>query len=83
MKRIKKFIVLITLTLFIIGIFSTGCTKYASQEQLKALKEACDAATAAEKRIDALKAEKAQLEKEIAPKKEALDKIKKEIDVIR
>jgi cell division protein FtsB len=83
MKRIKKFIVLITLTLFIIGIFSTGCTKYASQEQLKALKEACDAATAAEKRIEALKAEKAQLEKEIAPKNEALNKIKKETDAIR
>lgn len=83
MKRIKKFIVLATLTLFIGGIFSTGCTKYASQEQLKALKEACDAATAAEKRIDALKSEKAQLEKEIAPKKAALDKIKKETDAIR
>jgi peptidoglycan hydrolase CwlO-like protein len=83
MKRIKKFIVLIILTLFIIGIFSTGCTKYASQEQLKALKEACDAATAAEKRIEALKTEKAQLEKQIPPKKEELDRIKKETDYIR
>ena len=83
MKKIKKFIVIAALALFIGGIFSTGCTKYASQEQLKALREACDAATAAEQRIETLKTEKAQLEKQIPPKKEELDRIKKETDYIR
>lgn len=83
MKKIKKFIVITILTLFIGGIFSTGCTKYASQEQLKALKEACDAATAAEQRVEALKTEKAQIEKQISPKQAELDKIKKELDYIR
>ena len=79
MKKIKVLI----LALFIIGIFSSSCVRYASQEQLNALEKACDAATAAEKRVEELKAEKAQLEKDIAAKNQVLDKLTRDRDAIR
>ena len=83
MKKIRRFIALLILTLFLAGIFATGCTRYASQEQLRALEDACNAATAAEKRIEELKAEKAQLEREIAVKKQELEKLTIDRDAVR
>ncbi len=83
MKKIKKFVGILTLTLFLAGIFTTGCTRYASQEQMNALKDACDAATAAEKRIEELKSEKAQLERDIAAKEEELAKLTRDRDAVR
>lgn len=83
MRKIKRFIVPLVLILFLAGIFSTGCTKYASEEQLKALQDACDAATAAEKRIEVLKTEKAQLEKDLAVKEQELEKFTKDRDAVR
>jgi len=84
MKNIKRFISLLILILFLVGMFSTtGCTKYASQEQLKALEDAKNAALAAEKRVEELKVEKAQLEKDIAVKKQELQKLTRDRDAVR
>jgi len=84
MKNIKRFISLLILILFLVGMLSsTGCTRYASQEQLKALEDACNAATAAEKRIEALKTEKSQLEKDIAAKRQELNKLTRDRDAVR
>ena len=79
MKKIK----VLVLTLFLIGIFASSCTRYASQEQLQALEKACDAATAAEKRVEELKAEKSQLGRDIAAKQEVLDKLTRDRDAIK
>ena len=62
---------------------TTGCTKYASQEQLKALEDAKNAALSAEKRVEELKVEKAQLEKDIAVKKQELQKLTRDRDAVR
>jgi len=84
MKNIKRFISLLILILFLVGMFSTtGCTKYASEEQLKALEDAKNAALAAEKRVEELKVEKAQLEKDIAVKKQELQKLTRDRDAVR
>lgn len=84
MKNIKRFISLLILILFLVGMFSTtGCTKYASQEQLKALEDAKNAALSAEKRVEELKVEKAQLEKDIAVKKQELQKLTRDRDAVR
>ena len=83
MEKIKKFIGILTLTLFLAGIFSSGCARYASQDQMDSLKKACDAATAAEKRVEELKAEKAQLEKDIAVKEQQLGKITRDRDAVK
>ncbi len=83
MSKIKKFIGVITLLLFLAGLLSTGCTRYASQEQMSALKKACDAATAAEQRIEELKSEKAQLGRDIAAKEEVLGKLTRDRDAVK
>ena len=84
MKNIKRFISLLILVLFLVGMLSsTGCTRYASQEQLKALEDACNAATAAEKRIETLKTEKAQLERDLAVKEQELEKLTRDRDAVR
>ena len=83
MSKIRKFIGVITLTLFLAGLLSTGCTRYATQEQMSALKKACDAAAAAEKRIEELKSVKAQLDRDIAPKEETLRKLTIDRDAVK
>jgi len=84
MKNIKRFISLLILVLFLVGMLSsTGCTKYASEDQLKALEDAKNAALSAERRVEELKAEKAQLEKDIAAKRQELRKLTRDRDAVR
>ncbi len=83
MKKLKKSLSVVCLTLFIVGIMSTGCTKYASQEQLKALEDCNKANVEAEKKIAALKNEKAQLEQKISDKESVLRKFEKDLNAVK
>jgi len=84
MKNIKRFISFLILILFLVGMLSsTGCTRYASEEQLKALEDARNAALSAERRVEELKVEKAQLEKGIAVKRQELQKLTRDRDAVR
>jgi len=83
MKKLKKSLSVVCLTLFIVGIMSTGCTRYASQEQLKALEDCNKANVEAEKKIAALKKEKAQLEQKISDKESVLRKLEKDLNAVK
>ena len=83
MKKLKKSLSVVCLTLFIVGIMSTGCTRYASQEQLKALEDCNKANVEAEKKIAALKKEKAQLEQKISDKQSTLRKLEKDLNAVK
>ena len=83
MKKVRKLFSTVCLTLFFVGIMSTGCTKYASQEQLQALEDCKKANAEAEKKIEALKKEKADLERMIAEKERTLSKLEKDLNAIK
>ena len=83
MKSKKRILSLIMLIVFVFAILLSGCTRYASEEQLKALEDAKNAALSAEKRVEELKAEKAKLEKEIAVKKQELEKLTRDRDAVK
>ena len=62
---------------------STGCTRYDSQEQLKALEDCNKANVEAEKKIVVLKKEKAQLEQKISDKESVLRKLEKDLNAVK
>ena len=61
----------------------TGCAKRPSKEELSKLEEAKQAALAAEKELDAKKAERAELERELDKKQKELNDIKTERDEVK
>ncbi len=76
----KRLIGLGALILFITGMFTTGCTRYASKELLAQMEQTCQAADEAEAKVaqlqselEGLKAEKAKKEARI---KELQERIK-------
>ena len=77
------------LTLFCVGFsllllpLLTGCSKRPSKDELSKLEEAKQAALAAEKELDAKKAERAELEKELDKKQKELNDLKAERDDVK
>lgn len=61
----------------------TGCTKYASQDDLKNLEAAKVAATSAEKETQEVRKERMELEKKLAEKKAELQKAEQELNNIQ
>jgi len=61
----------------------TGCAKRPSKEELSKLEEAKQAALAAEKELEAKKAERADLEKELDKKQKELNDLKAERDEVK
>jgi len=61
----------------------TGCTRYASEEQLKQLEETKSAALSAEKKVEDLNTEKANLQKELEAKKKELEAVKEERETVK
>ncbi len=57
-------------------LLSTGCTKYASTEDLQKLEEARKAALSAEKELDRIEAERRDVEDELAAKETELQATK-------
>ena len=60
----------------------TGCSKHPNEEQLSALEETNQAALAAESQLQTLQAEKANLERQLAEKKQQLDDCEAEKDLV-
>lgn len=82
---IKKFgkttVKVVFLALFVLG--SVGCTKYASQDDLKTLKESEQAAISAEKQKDKVIAERMALEKELSAKQQELTDAESELEHVK
>lgn len=69
---------------FVFGlVFSTGCTKYASPEDLQKLEEARKAALSAEKELDRIKTERRDVEDELANKEAELESTKEELELVK
>ncbi len=74
----RRHLTLIFGVIFIIGLLSIGCTRYAKEEQLRQLDETKAAALAAEKQLEDKKAERSQWERKVAQKEKELEAKKAE-----
>jgi len=80
MKSVSTFVLLA----FMLGTLAfTGCTKYANDDQLKVLDETRSAALAAERKVQDLEAQKANLVKERDAKKAELESVKAEKEKVK
>ena len=75
-NAVKVFSILMIAVMFMLG--SIGCTKYASEEDLKQLETQQQAALSAEQKRDQLIKEKKQLEAQLAAKQQELKAAKAE-----
>lgn len=66
-----------------LGLFATGCTKMASESDLRRLDEQIAAANAAEARVADLEAEKARLEAELRNQQQILADHEAEFEEIK
>jgi septal ring factor EnvC (AmiA/AmiB activator) len=64
-------------------LVTTGCTKYASPDDLQKLETAKQAALSAEKELDKVKVEHSQVEKDLAGKQKELQATKAELDKVK
>jgi len=84
MKKIKNAFIILMLVVFTSSVFfSVGCTKYASQDDLKTLDEVRQAAISAEKELDKVKSERQQLEKELVVKQQDLKNAEQELEKVK
>ena len=78
MKKAMRTLFVCAAVLLVATFLFSGCTKYAKQEQLKALEEAKSAALAAEKSLADCKNQTATLEGQLTQKQQALQEMKAE-----
>ncbi len=83
MDRFSKVVSLLVLVLLVTSIFSLGCTKHPSAEQLQALEEQKQAALSAEKKLEDRRREKSQLESQLSQKRAELQKAKAELEAVK
>jgi len=69
----RRTLTLLVGILFIIGLLSMGCTRYAKEDQLNLLDDTEVAALAAEKTLQSKKGEKSGWEKKVNQKQKELD----------
>lgn len=82
MRKAMRTLVVFVAVLLVVTFMFAGCTKYAKQEQLQKLEETKAAALAAEKSLNDCKTESGKLEGQLTEKKQALEDMKKEKDVV-
>jgi peptidoglycan hydrolase CwlO-like protein len=75
-------LVLFSLTL-ISSFFITGCTRYAKEEELTTMDETEASADAAEKKVEDLEQEKAELQAKLEQKKQELKEVQAEKEKVR
>ena len=79
MTRAMRIFVLVLFSLILVAsFFINGCTRYAKEEQLTAMDETEASAAAAEKKVEDMEKEKAELQAKLEQKKQELDEVKAE-----
>jgi len=73
----------LTILLMVAFITVSGCTKYASQDDLQRLQEARQAALSAEKELDKLTPERKSLEEELSRKQQELLEAQQELENVK
>ncbi len=80
----RKILKLVTIAFFIFGgLVFTGCTKYASDEEMKQLNDLKAQVTSLEDDIKKLQADKAALEKTVADKNGKLKQCQSDQDAVK
>jgi len=82
-KMMRTIIVLVSVACLILSIALTGCTKHPNEEQRQALEEQKKAALAAEDQLAKQQQVKADLERELAEKKQKLEDAKSEKEAVK
>ena len=77
MKNVKKLVVAIAISGFILASF--GCTKHPNEDQIRVMEEARSAALAAEQKVQDLEARKKQLQDQLASEQKKVDGVKKDM----
>jgi Tfp pilus assembly protein PilN len=83
LKATRYFKLGLICSVFLMGLYFTGCTKHPNQEQRTALEELKSETLAAEQELEQLKREKADLENQLAKKKAELEKSKQEKELVQ
>ena len=80
----RKIVAMTVLLTFAVALLTVGgCTKYASQDDLNNLDEAKKAAVSAERELEGVKAQRADLEKQVQVKEAELKKKEDELQRLR
>ncbi len=84
MKNAKKVVaLLLSASMALALLMSTGCARHPNEEQIRVMEEARAAALAAEKKLEEKRQERMNLEKQLEEKKQLLEKVKKERDEVK
>lgn len=81
-KLSRMIIVLFSVACLILSLILSGCTKHPNEKQLQALEEQRKAALAAEEQLSKCQQQKADLERELAEKKQKLEDAKSEKETV-
>jgi hypothetical protein len=81
-KLSKTIIVIVSVVGLILSLSLGGCTKHPNEKQLQALEEQRKAALAGEEQLAKCQQQKADLERELAEKKQKLEDAKSEKQVV-
>lgn len=81
-KLSRTIIAIVSVALLVLSLSIGGCTKHPNEQQLQALEEQRKAAIAAEEELANCQQEKADLDRELAEKKQKLEDAKSEKDLV-
>jgi molecular chaperone GrpE (heat shock protein) len=81
MRKAIRGVLVLTAVALLFSVM-TGCSKHPNEEQLSALEETNQAALSAERQLESLQAEKANVEKQLAEKKQQLDECEAEKELV-
>jgi len=81
-KLARTVLVLISVAGLVLSLSLAGCTKHPNEKQLQALEEQRKAALAAEEQLAKCQQGKADLQRELAEKKQKLEDAKSEKEVV-
>jgi chromosome segregation ATPase len=81
-KLSRTILVIVSVACLVLSLSIGGCTKHPNEDQLQALEEQRKAAIAAEEELAKCQQEKADLDRELAEKKQKLEDAKSEKDLV-
>lgn len=83
LSKMKMLLVGICLSLFLAGVLVSGCSKYATQDELRRLEEQRKATLSAEQKVQELDKEKADLQRQVKEKQALVEKLTKDRDAVK
>jgi len=82
-SKMKMLFVGICLSLFVAGVLVSGCSKYATQDELRRLEEQRKATLSAEQKLQECAQSKADLQRQVKEKQALVEKLTKDRDAVK